>query len=154
MFSTLKQFFQRVVNAVYRQKDLPGLADEVKVSDRMAAAITAWHRVFYREPPWAAHGITQTNFAASLTGYMAMLATNEITVDAGTGPRADYINGQLQRFLLPRLRNAVQLAGVGGQVLLRPFVSGRNLQIEVVNADQCRRSGGGGLLHRLRHAAR
>lgn len=136
MIEKLKLFFQKVVNAMYKQKDIPGLADEVKVSDRMAAAITSWVRVFYHEPPWAAYGVTPTNFAASLTGYMATLATNEITIDAGTGARADYINDQLQRFLLPGLRNAVQLAGVSGQIIAKPFVAGRNILVDMVSADR------------------
>lgn len=136
MVEKLKLFFQRVMNAVYRNRDIPGLAEEVKVSDRMVEAITAWTRVFYREPPWAGFGLTPTNFAASLTGYMATLATNEITVDAGTGARAGYINDQLQRFLLPGLRNAVQLAGVSGQVIVKPFVSGGNILVDTVGADR------------------
>lgn len=136
MIERLKMLFQKVMNAMYQQKDIPGLAEEVKVSDCMAAAITTWVRVFYHEPPWAAHGLTPTHFAASLTGYMATLATNEITVDAGTGPRADYISDQFKRFLFPGLRNAVQLAGVSGQIIVKPFVSGCNILVDMVSADR------------------
>lgn len=136
MIEKLKMLLQKVVNAMYKQKDIPGLADEVKVSDRMAAAITQWVKVFYQEPPWARHGLPPTNFAASLTGYMATLATNEITIDAGTGARADYINDQFQRFLCPGLRNAVQLAGVSGQIIAKPFVSGPNILVDMVSADR------------------
>lgn len=136
MLEKLRALLQKAVSSIYRSQDMPNLAGEVKVSDRMASAITSWVRVFYQEPPWAAFGVKPTNFAANLTGYMATLVTNEIVLNAGTGARADYINDQLQRFVFPNLRNGVQLAGVSGQIIIKPFVSGRNILADVVSADR------------------
>lgn len=124
------------VKSLYTQSDLNGQAQDLQVSAKMAAAITEWFRLFYlseRKPKSDEH---RTRFASVLTNYMATLATNEIVINAGNSPRADFINDQISRFLLPGIRRDVQLAGVGGEVILKPFVSGKNIYPEVITADR------------------
>lgn len=133
---SFKEFINNIMQAVknlFRQNEI-NIAD-IQVSDKMAEAITSWFRLFYNENS-AAKDERHTRFANILTSYMATLATNEIKLSAGTGARADYINEQINRFVMPSICSDVQMAGVGGEVILKPFVSGKNIYSDIVNADR------------------
>ena len=77
-----------------------------------------------------------TNAPINVTDYMSTLACNEIAMSAGASARGTWINDQLTRFLLPQLKNAVQLAGAGGRVVVKPYPSGRNIYCEIIPADR------------------
>lgn len=131
-----KDFINNITQAVknlFRQNELN--ITDVQVSDKMAEAITSWFRLFYDEND-ITKGEHHTRFTNVLTRYMAILATNEIKLSAGTGARADYINDQINRFVMPSICPNLQIAGVGGEVILKPFVSGKNIYSEIVTADR------------------
>lgn len=133
---SFKSFINNITRAVknlFRQNELH--ITDIQVSDKMAEAITSWFRLFYDENE-TTKGEHHTRFVNVLTSYMATLATNEIKLSAGTGARADYINDQINRFVMPSICPNIQIAGVGGEVILKPFVSGKNIYSEVVTADR------------------
>nr|DAW68316.1 MAG TPA: portal protein [Caudoviricetes sp.] len=121
--------------AMRQGKGLPEDPD-VQISEKMAAAIHGWLLAFYQNPTWAAEGLRPTNMPVSMTGYMATLACSEIALSAGSSARGKWLEGQAARFILPLLHNAVQLAGAGGRVILKPFPAGRDILCEVVPADR------------------
>lgn len=124
------------VKSLYTKADLNGQAQSLQVSDKMAAAITEWFRLFYLDESEKNPEKHKTRFVSVLTNYMATLATNEIVLNTGSSARADFLKDQLDRFFLPQIRRDVQLAGVGGEVILKPFVSGKNIYTEVIPADR------------------
>ncbi len=110
---------------------------DIKVSDKMAAAINSWFNVFYssqtKENKPDEH---DTKFVTVLTGYMATLVTNEVEISAGSSQRAKYIEEQIKQFVLMNLREKIQLAGVGGEVIFKPYVSGSDIIPDVITADR------------------
>ena len=94
----------------------------------MADAVRRWDDAFYLpdQPP---HSL---KMAATLTSLMATLATSELTLSAGAGARADWMQGQIDANLLPSLFEAVQLAGVGGMAAVKPYVDGGSIYVEVI----------------------
>lgn len=127
---------QTAVKSLYTKSDLNERAQDLQVSDKMAAAITEWFRLFYADEAEKNPDSHKTRFVSVLTNYMATLATNEIVLNTGSSARAAFLKDQLDRFVLPQIRRDVQLAGVGGEVILKPFVSGRNIYTEVIPADR------------------
>ncbi len=98
------------------------------MTPEMAEAIRQWDALFYLSDQ-PAHSL---KMAATLTGTMATLATSELTLSAGAGARADWLQGQLDANLLPNLHEAVQLAGVGGMAAVKPYVEGGNIFVEII----------------------
>lgn len=99
-----------------------------KMTPEMEQAILAWDKLFYLiDQPLHSLKLAQT-----VTAYMATLATSELTVSAGAGARADWLQGQFDANLLPRLYEAVQLAGVGGMAAVKPYVQGGSVYLEVI----------------------
>lgn len=97
-------------------------------TSRMAQAVREWDTLFYLadQPP---HSL---KLAQTLTGYMATLATSELTLSAGAGARADWLQDQCTTNLLPHLFEAVQLAGAGGMAAVKPYVENSSLYVEVI----------------------
>lgn len=98
------------------------------MTSRMARAVREWDALFYLadQPP---HSL---KLAQSLTGYMATLATSELTLSTGTGARADWLQDQCTANLLPHLFEAAQLAGAGGMAAIKPFAENGSLYAEVI----------------------
>ncbi len=109
-----------------------GIWDDVEISPPMAGAIQAWLNAFYNCPEWGKNNAVRlSGLPATITGFLATLVTNEMTVTCGSGARAEYLDAQLQP-LMYRMHNAVQLAAASGQVILRPFVLGGRFYFDIV----------------------
>lgn len=108
-----------------------GIWDEAEISLPMAGAITKWLNAFYNNPEWAANPVRLSGLPSTITGFVATLVTNELSISCGTSKRAEYIEGQLQP-LTRRLHNAVQLAAAGGQIIIRPFVQNGQFYFDLV----------------------
>ena len=128
-------WIKKAAKAMFQGKNLPEKPD-LQISEKMEAAIRAWLLAFYQTPVWIENGMRLTNMPISMTGYMATLACSEITLETGSSARAAWIKDQLARFVYPLLHNAVQLAGAGGRVVVKPFPSGKNILCDVVPADR------------------
>lgn len=114
----------------------PQAPGDLMISEKMANKITEWMLAFYQQPAWLEQGVRVSNLPITITDYMATLACNEITIDAGNSARGQWITDQMQRFVIPHLNNAVQLAGAGGRVILKPFIENGNIVCDVVPADR------------------
>lgn len=117
-------------------KGAPGMPGDLMLSEKMANAITAWMLAFYQQPSWLEYGVRISNMPITITEYMATLACNEITIHAGESARGQWIDEQISRFFVPHMNNAVQLAGAGGRVIVKPYVDGPNILCDIVPADR------------------
>ena len=104
-------------------QSVPTAPGELQISEKMANAITGWLLAFYQRPAWLEAGYRVTNAPINVTDYMSTLACNEIAMSAGASARGTWINDQLTRFLLPQLKNAVQLAGISTVKSSQPTAS-------------------------------
>jgi A118 family predicted phage portal protein len=98
------------------------------ISSYMAEAVKQWDDLFYlvNQPT---HSLKT---AQIVTNYLATLATNELTVDAGAGVRGNYITEQAESNLIPNIWEATQLAGVGGMAAIKPYVQGESIFVEII----------------------
>lgn len=108
-----------------------GVWDEADISLPMARAITGWLNAFYNNPNWATNQVRLSALPSTITGFVATLVTNELSISCGTSTRAKYIEEQLQP-LTRKLHNAVQLATAGGQIIIRPFVQDGKFYFDLV----------------------
>lgn len=108
-----------------------GIWDEADISLPMARAITGWLNAFYNNPNWATNQVRLSALPSTITGFVATLVTNELSISCGTSTRAKYIEEQLQP-LTRQLHNAVQLATAGGQIIIRPFVQDGKFYFDLV----------------------
>lgn len=108
-----------------------GIWDEADISLPMAGAIAKWLNAFYNNPDWCNNQVRLSGLPSTITGFVATLVTNELSVSCGTSARAKYMEEQLQPLLL-KMHNAVQLAAAGGQIIIRPFIQNGKFYFDLV----------------------
>lgn len=133
---SLLYWLKRAVKTMLQRKQIPGFTDNILITDKMANAINNWLLMFYQNPEWKRKYGQITNIPITITNYMATLVCNEIVLSAGGSGRGKWLEEQLQQFLEPNINNAVQLAGAGGRVILKPYFTGVDIACEVVPADR------------------
>ena len=113
------------------KRNQAGIWDEADISLPMAGAITKWLNAFYNNPEWQNNQVRLSGLPSTITGFVATLVTNELSVSCGTSARAKYMEEQLQPLLL-KMHNAVQLAAAGGQIIIRPFIQNGKFYFDLV----------------------
>ena len=122
----LFQSIKEAVRQLLGKQEIAALG--AKESGPMYEAVREWDNLFWRsELPDGSLGM-----AVQVTAYLATLATNEITLSAGGGQRADWINAQVLEHLQPVLHQAVQTAAQGGMAAVKPYLMGSNVYAEVI----------------------
>ena len=129
-------WFKKAVKHLLESKNFSHIGNNLQISDKMANAITQWLLAFYQQPEWGKTEKQITNIPITITNYMATLACNEITLSCGKSTKGQWLEEQIARFLVPNLNNAVQLAGAGGRVILKPYVRQGIIDCEVIPADR------------------
>ena len=110
-----------------------GLWEDVEISLPMARAINDWLNLFYNCPGYKTSAVRLSGLPVILTGFLAILATNELDVSCGESPRAKFIQEQLEA-VLRDIQTTVQLAAAGGQVIVRPYVDDGKIRFDIVQA--------------------
>lgn len=117
-------FFKRVAftlkNSLYRE------GVEVKLSEQMSAAITKWDNL-YRDD-------SRLSLASAIAAETARLATLGIKSEITGADRGEYLNGQYQK-VIDDIRNVTEVAAALGGVVLKPYVSGNEIKVSVIKAE-------------------
>lgn len=98
----------------------------------MKSEYKKWTDLFYLDSGY----VSVSKFAKILTAYMASLASNEISIHAGSSMRAAYIDTQIREHVSNHISGIIQLAGVCGFVILRPIVQDKALTVDVITPDR------------------
>lgn len=137
MIKKFIEWARKVVRNIYRKDELKIGTGDIQVSDKMVKAIDEWFSVFYNEPYWKGGETHLLNFAEVMTNYMATIATLELTISAGKdNPRTEFIKEQIDKYVAPTLIENIQLAGVGGRVILKPYFDKEKVLCEAIPADR------------------
>ena len=117
-------FFKKAVfalkNSLYRE----GVT--VKLSEEMSAAISKWDSMY------ADNG--RLALASSIAAETARLTTLELKSRVMGSKRADFLNGEYQKFL-DGIRNITELACATGGVVFKPYVQGKEIKVTAIRAE-------------------
>ena len=114
-------------------KGAKGLWEDVDISLPMARAINDWLNLFYNCPSYLTNSVRLSGLPVIISGFIAILATNELEVNCGNSARAEYIQEKLS-VALNKIQSTVQLAAAGGQVVIRPYVEDGQIHFDIVQA--------------------
>lgn len=140
LFGRLKRMFGR---GAFSQTALP----QTVITDSMATAIDRWVALYYNRGPHLAHNPLTLGLPAAIAREIATLVTLEAkinVVNAGKAtddestdklnPRAQFISDMLEP-LLSQLTIQTEYACAFGGIVFRPYVDGKRIAIDCVNAD-------------------
>lgn len=117
-------FFKKAVfalkNSLYRE----GVT--VKLSEEMSAAISKWDSMYGDNGRLA--------LASSIAAETARLTTLELKSRVMGSKRADFLDGEYQKFL-DGIRNITELACATGGVVFKPYVQGNEIKVAAIRAE-------------------
>lgn len=105
------------------------------VSQEMIEALETWSAMYKNQADWLNNDIKSLNLPAAVSGELANLVTVEMNVTITGDKRARYLQAQMDK-VVPKLRQMVEYGNAKGGLILKPFPSGKEIDVDFVQADQ------------------
>lgn len=104
----------------------------------MEQAVALWSSLYSGGAPWLGGQVQSLGLPAAIASELARMVTIEmesrITPGRGNPARAEFLNRQYQP-VLDRLRGAVEFACAKGGLILKPFIDGGRIAVDLIQAD-------------------
>ena len=111
------------------------LHTEIAISEKMMTALELWSAMYENRASWLTQDIVSTNLAAAVSSEIGRLVTIEMQVKIEGSKRADYLAEQFEK-VQDHIREIVELGADKGGIMLKPYVSGKNIAVDFIQADQ------------------
>lgn len=110
------------------------LSIKVDQDTLMNRAIELWTNMYENKPPWLSDTVSSMNLPASISNEIARLVTLELESIVSGSARADYLNTQYQK-VISSIRTYTEYACAKGGLVFKPYVDGKEINVEYVQAD-------------------
>ena len=104
------------------------------MSDRTALMIELWSSMFEGKAPWLNEKVEDLTLAPASAGEIARLVTLELQTKVEGSGRASYIDRIYQK-VVRKARVFSEYACAKGGLVLKPYVSGDNIFVQLIQAD-------------------
>lgn len=111
------------------------LHTDIAISDKMMHALELWSAMYENRAPWLSQDIVSTNLAAAVSSEISRLTTLEMLVKISGSKRADFLAEQFEK-VHEHLREVVELGAAKGGIILKPYISGKEIVVDFIQADQ------------------
>lgn len=110
---------------------------EPAASDEMTNALKQWMDAFAGSPGWLSRKHPRTiNLASTSSLYLARLVNAELHFKVEGSARADFLQQQVDRYVLPQITARTEEAIAGGCIALKPYLYGGGIAVDFVRADR------------------
>lgn len=110
---------------------------EPAASDEMTNALKQWMDAFAGSPGWLSRKHPRTiNLASTSSLYLARLVNAELHFQVEGSERADFLQQQVDRYVLPQITARTEEAIAGGCIALKPYLYGGGIAVDFVRADR------------------
>lgn len=134
VWQSMRRWFSRMFGKdVIKQ----AVAVEPAASDEMASALKQWIDAFCGTPEWLSNKHPRSiNLAATSSLYIARLVNAEISVNLSGSARADYLQKQVESYVLPQITAKTEEAIAGGYIAAKPYPYHGGIAVDFVRADR------------------
>jgi len=135
MFNRILQWIKEVWNRMIGQSSIKqSLNVDIAVSPLMVDALQTWSLLYENKASWLNNDVKSLNLAAAVSSEIARAATIEMKIEFSGGTRAVFLQKQFDK-LLPMIRPQLEYACAKGGMVLKPYISGKNINVDFVQAD-------------------
>lgn len=136
MFQRILQWLREVITKMLGQSTVKQAMNvDIAISTQMGEALLLWSQMYENQAPWLTKDIQSLNLAAAIASEIARAVTIEMKVTIEGSPRAKYLAAQFV-LVQDKLREQVEKGCAKGGLMMKPFVSGDQVLIDFVQADQ------------------
>lgn len=107
---------------------------DIAISAPMAEALQSWVALYENRATWLNTDVKSLNLPSAIASEIARAVTIEMAVEISGSPRAKYLNAQFET-VLNKLRQQIEHGVALGGIMLKPYVSGKNISVDFVPAD-------------------
>jgi len=109
---------------------------DVAISEPMIRALELWTKMYANDAPWLKEGeVYSLNLASAIASEVSRLVTLELDITIEGSKRADYLNEQFGK-VRDKLRDVIEFGSAKGGIIFKPYVDGKDLNVDFVHADQ------------------
>lgn len=108
---------------------------DIQVSQKMRDALLLWSRMYSNEAEWLSSDTISLSLPAAISSEVSRSVALEMSVMLTGGPRAEFLQAQLAT-VVKNIRESVEFGAAKGGLVFKPYVSNRQLVVDVVHADQ------------------
>lgn len=135
MIEKIMSFVKKVKELMFSKETFNQIDEKILISDDMYSAIKKWFDIFEGKAEWIGNKTKSIKLANFSTAYLSKLINAELKINITGSSRADFLNRQINKYVLPKINEKTQLALVGGQIILKPFVLNNEIAIEFIPAN-------------------
>lgn len=137
MFQKILQWIREVWNRMIGQTNIKqALNVDISLSSEMVSALQEWSLMYENRAPWLSTEVKSLNLPAGIAGEIARAVTMEMAVEFNDTPRAAFLEQSFAASILPKLREQVEKGAAKGGLMMKPYVAGKRLAVDFVQADQ------------------
>lgn len=128
----LRDFIRQVLNKMFNKSILEKeMKVDIVTSDKMARAIQEWTEIYENRSLWLSKTVKSMNLGATIASEYARLTTLEMKSSIEGN---EYLDEQYQT-VIDSARIYVEYACAKGGFVMKPFVSGKNIEVDITQAD-------------------
>lgn len=136
MFQKILTWIREVLNKMINTSSVKtALNVDVAITPLMADALTLWSNMYINDAPWLTDDIKSLQLPAAIASEISRAVTIEMDVEISGSPRADYLYLQMGG-ILGNIRQMVEYGVAKGGLMIKPYVKGKNIYADFVQADQ------------------
>jgi len=135
MFQKILQWIRERLGMINTSNVKTALNVDVAISPLMADALTLWSNMYINQAPWLTDDVKSLQLPAAIASEISRAVTIEMDVEISGSPRADYLYQQMTG-ILGNVRQMVEYGIAKGGLMIKPYVSGKNIYADFVQADQ------------------
>lgn len=135
MFQKILQWIKEVWSKMIGQSSIKqALKVDVAISTEMSSALQLWSLMYENKAPWINVDVSSLNLPAAIAGEIARAVTIEMGVEISGSPRAEFLAEQFKN-VQEKIREKVEQGCAKGGLMMKPYISGKNIIIDFVQAD-------------------
>jgi len=136
MFAKILQWIRERIDKMLTTQTLKSsMKVDAAISAPMATALQTWCQMYENKATWLSADVKSLNLAAAISSEIARAVTIEMQVKLTGSARADFLTAQLNP-VLDKLRQQVEYGIAKGGLMLKPYVVGKQVLVDFVQADQ------------------
>lgn len=132
IFAWIREVFSKMLN---QSSVKSAMRVDVAITPNMAEALQKWALMYENQSPWLNSDVKSLNLAAAVSAEISRAVTLEMEMRLSGSPRADFLAEQMKP-ALAFIRSATEYAAAKGGLVFKPYIHGRGLAVDFVQADQ------------------
>lgn len=133
LFNWIREWVRKMIG---KQSIKQAMNVDVAISEPMVNALGLWTKLYQNDAEWLNDYVKSLNLPVAIASEIARMATIEMQVSfEDESKRSKYLEEQFEK-VMDKLRDVIEFGSAKGGIVFKPYVDGKNINVDFVHADQ------------------